>query len=289
MGKRLIENKLVFVNGEPVTRPAYMVKSGDHISVHDVASDASSSRFPKSQTRIPLLYEDDDVMVLNKPAGISVHPGSGMSPGQETVLSVLSSMFAERSIPFHSSSVLVHRLDKDTTGCLLVAKNVEAHHFLQKQFIDRTVSKQYLAIVAGIPIHPKAVIDAPVGRHSGDRTKMSVHSASKSREAKTSYIVLGSNHEISALLLTLHTGRTHQIRVHLRGIGYPVLGDDTYATPASRSLSGSLGIDTICLHAWSLAFLSPSGKRITIHAPLPLLLQEVLKPAHISVKQPQGL
>jgi len=209
-------------------------------------------------------------MVINKPAGISVHPGAGIPADADTILHGIAPLFAERTLPFSSSAVLVHRLDKDTTGCLLIAKNQQAHKELQMQFEHRTVGKTYLAIVAGIPDPPAAIIEASIGRSSHDRTKMTVYGSNRSREAKTTYRTISAAREASLIACDLHTGRTHQIRVHMSTIGHPILGDATYTSAAADALSTSHAIHGICLHARTLTFRSPADKKIhTVTAPLP--------------------
>lgn len=210
-----------------------------------------------TMSSFPVLYEDPSCLVINKPAGIAVHTGNGMALGEQTVIDAFPEEYA-----------LVHRLDKETSGCLLIAKNLKAHEALQQQFQDRTVEKSYLALVAGVPDPPKAVIDAPIGRKISNRTKMSILGAAKSRQARTTYATLQSTDACTLLQCDLHTGRTHQIRVHLSGIEHPILGDATYQSSESERLTNQYEIDGLCLHAWKLAFDSPGGDRIKIEAPI---------------------
>ena len=148
--------------------------------------------------------------------------------------------------------------------------------FLQKQFQERSVQKTYLAIVAGVPDPPEAVIDAPVGRNLLNRIKMSILGAGKSREAKTSYRTISATGRCSLLACDLHTGRTHQIRVHLSSIGHPILGDRKYGSSQSRSLDKEYGIESVCLHAWKLQFQTQSAGAVTVTAPLHFPLQEAI-------------
>jgi len=159
-------------------------------------------------------------------------------------------------------------LDKETTGCLLIAKTEKAHTFLQKQFADRTVKKTYLALVAGVPSPPSAIIDAPIGRNLVNRTLMSIFKTRSSREAKTTYRTLEVRVNCTLLECDLHTGRTHQIRVHLRSIGHPILGDSSYGTHESKKITKGLGINGLCLHAQKLSFNTLSHKRVDVEAPL---------------------
>lgn len=279
-----IEGKLVTVNGVVVTKSSQKLRPGDVVAVTTV--DAVVSDMKPDDLSLEILYEDTACFVINKPAGIAVHPGSGMEPGEVTILHGIAHLFEERGLPFTEASVLAHRIDKDTTGCLLVAKTAAAHLFLQKQFEDRTIRKYYLTIVAGQPIPGDAVIDSPIGRSNTDRTKMSVLGASRSREAKTTYRTLDTTGSASLLLCELHTGRTHQIRVHMRTIGHSILGDATYATSSALQLSQQYAVDSLCLHAWRIAFVSPADKKEHIvTAPLPSAFKGVLKRAGLKEKK----
>lgn len=258
------------VNGRIARKAALVLKEGDVVALTDDGTPATETRLAAIPMDLPVLYEDPACLVLAKPAGIPVHPGAGIPPDAPTVLHGIIALFAERGIPFSSSGVLVHRLDKDTTGCLLVAKTHAIHKELQKQFADRTVEKAYLALVAGCPQPLSAVIDAPIGRHGAQRTKMTMLGTAGAREARTTYRTLAPGKDASLVRCDLHTGRTHQLRVHLAGIGTPILGDPTYATPASRFLSEHKGIPDLCLHAWRLAFVSPAtGKPVSVLMPPP--------------------
>ena len=265
--QRLIESGLVRVSGVVITKSSYDVAASDEVTwslPQEIAPALAAA-----SVSFPILYEDAACLVIAKPAGVTVHPGSGTKPGEETVLSVIASMLQERGVTFSPSETLVHRLDKETTGCLLIAKTPEAHLALQQQFAARTVEKQYLTIVAGIPSPPQAIIDAPIGRHHDDRIRMSVHRATHRRQARTTYRTLDVAAECALLQCTLHTGRTHQIRVHLSTIGHPVLGDHTYVSPLSQKLSAHFGAMSIALHAWTLGFSSPAGNAVRVTCPLP--------------------
>lgn len=282
-----IEHGLVSVNGEVVRKPAHRLQEGDQVSVESLSTGADDGKnIAPADLNLAILYEDDSCMAVNKPAGIAVHPGAGMAPGETTLLNGVAHLFTKRNIRFSPESVLVHRLDKDTTGCLLVAKTPAAHLFLQEQFGRRTVKKTYLALVAGIPEFPEATVDAPIGRSTSDRTHMTVFHAARTREAQTTYRILASctgshsagsgplagseGKNVALLECNLHTGRTHQVRVHLSAIGHPVLGDGTYTNPLSERISQECDIRSLCLHAWKLAFTSPDdGDEHAVEAPLP--------------------
>lgn len=268
-GRRMIDAGLVKVNGKVTTKAAKDVTSADTV-VYEHPKAPSVPKASISTMRLPILYEDDSCFVISKPKGMIVHPGTGMKAGTLTLLDALKHLFSKRRLPFSVSSVLVHRLDKDTTGCLLIAKNPKAHIELQKQFAGRTTKKTYLALVFGKPSPASAVIDIPLGRDASARTKMSVHRTVGSRDAKTTYRTLGSVHDkVSLLACDLHTGRTHQIRVHLAAIKHPILGDETYGTNDSEERSKKLKIDSVALHAWKLAFRSPNTRKLVeVTAPL---------------------
>lgn len=273
-----IEHGLVSVNGEVVRKPAHRLQEGDQVGVESTSTGADDGKnIAPADLNLEILYEDGSCMTVNKPAGIAVHPGAGMAPGEMTLLNGVAHLFTKRNILFAQESVLVHRLDKDTTGCLLIAKTPAAHLFLQEQFGRRTIKKTYLALVAGIPKFPEATVDAPIGRSTSDRTHMTVFHATGTREAQTTYRILAScpgsdskSKNVALLECNLHTGRTHQVRVHLSSIGHPVLGDGTYTNQLSERISQECDIRSLCLHAWKLAFTSPDDEdEHAVEAPLP--------------------
>ncbi len=272
--QKLIKAKAVFVNGKAITKQAYQLTPGDEVAVTEGMEKEVVVALTPSDLNLEILYEDELCFVINKPAGYAVHPAPG-EKNADTILHGVAFLFEQRFLPFSTESVLVHRLDKETTGCMLIAKSPRAHEELQAQFSDRTIEKTYLAIVAGVPNPPRAVINAPVGRNLTDRTKMSVQKTSVSREAKTTYRTLASTNETALLACDLHTGRTHQIRVHLRAIGHSILGDETYKTPGSENLTQTHHVKGLCLHAWKLTFISPEDKRThVVEAPLPQLFKD---------------
>ncbi len=280
---KLVREGSVKVNGRLVKKSAHMVLEGDDVEASLEGLKVTETHLLSDDLSLAVLYEDDACMVLNKPAGISVHPAIGIPRSTSTVLHGIAHLFGERKIPFAASHVLVHRLDKDTTGCLLVAKTGEAHRMLQEQFAQRSVKKSYLAIVAGIPHPAHATIDASIGRSAADRTKMSVLGSTKSREARTSYRTLATSDDAALLLCDLHTGRTHQIRVHLQAIHHPILGDTAYTNAASERLTEQCGIEHLGLHAYRLSFTSPAdSQEHTVHAPPPSSFLSSLKHAGIA-------
>lgn len=212
---------------------------------------------------ISILYESPSCLVINKPRGVTVHPAK-QTKSEVTLIEKLRKELKYKNLE------LVHRLDKETTGCLLVAKNPEVLAFLKKQFKDRTVKKIYLAIVAGVPREKKAMIDSPIGRSLVKRMKMSLFKTGKSREAITVYEVIDSADDVALLKCEIKTGRTHQIRVHLASLGHPVLGDKTYGNDFSRAVSEKYGVQTMQLHAQKLEFASPETKgSVQVEAPTP--------------------
>ncbi len=282
--RKAIDLELVTVNGEAMLKPAKKVREGDFVEIDVDALPVEGALVTPIDLRLEILYEDDACMVISKPAGIAVHPGSGMPDDEKTILHGIAWLFLKRGIPFSTETALVHRLDKGTTGCLLIAKTAAAHIALQEQFSSRTVKKFYLAIVSGVPEHREAVIDAPIGRNLTDRTKMSVLQTTVSKDAKTSYVVLDASAECALLRCDLHTGRTHQIRVHLASIGHPLLGDDKYGSSQSNEHSLQCGADHLCLHAHSLAFVSPADNiQHRVRAPLPSFFRDVLTEAGLKV------
>lgn len=267
--QRLIEGGQVWVNGVPVRRPAHRVRPGDRITVH-IPPPEPTELVPEP---IPLdiLYEDEDVLVIHKPAGMVVHPGAGHARGT-LIHAVLAHCPDLRGIGGVLRPGLVHRLDKETSGVLVVAKNERAYRFLQAQFKARTVRKVYEALVVGHP-PPEGLIEAPIARDPRYRKRMAV--VPTGRPARTRYRVLqtyeGRWGRYARLEVYPETGRTHQIRVHLAYVGHPVVGDSVYGrrTP--------LPCPRLFLHARSLTVRLPSRPNpVTFEAPLPPDLQEVL-------------
>ncbi len=245
--KGLILSEQVGINGSIVARPAHRVCAGDVISIAlpDAERDILSPR--PLPVPIPILYEDDRFLVVNKPIDLIVHPGTGT-----TETTMVEALLVDRSLPPSDDPArpgIVHRLDKETSGVLVVAKTAPALETLQQQFAARTVIKHYIAVVDGIIAEDEGLIDAPIGRDVRLRRRMAVQAAG--RPAVTRFRVLDRLGDRTLLLVALDTGRTHQIRVHMRYIDHPVCGDGIYgrrhATPGERLL----------LHAWRLEIASP--------------------------------
>jgi len=251
----------VFVQLNNVTtRPRQIVRSGDKIELIEPPLEKIETR--PEPIPLEILFEDDDLIVINKAAGLTVHPGAGHR--EHTLVNALLSHCATLSgIGGKERPGIVHRLDKETSGCLVAAKNDVAHRELSKQFAARTVEKIYLALVAGKLRKATGIIEEKIGRHPVHRQRMSVTS-SRGRTAKTEYRVIRSSDQASLIECRLHSGRTHQIRVHLHHLGHPVLGDKIYAPKVAKNYPRQM------LHAWKLGFRHPrTGEWKTFEAPLP--------------------
>ena len=249
-----------------VTLRGTTVRNNDEVQPGDVYLVQEEPPKPPAGARpenIPLeiLHEDDDLLVVNKPAGMVVHLGAGHEEG--TMVNAL----LHHSVTLSSGSEehrpgIVHRLDKETSGCIVVAKNDQTHASLSQQFADRLVKKTYLAIVRGRPRHGKGTVDLSIGRHPVQRQKMTPRRAPSGREAVTDYEVLATHEAYSLVACMPHTGRTHQIRVHLQHLGHPIAGDPLYGKRDT--------FERHLLHAWQLEFTHPrTGKIMQFKAPLP--------------------
>lgn len=253
----LIEAGLVRINGA-IAKPSAKLRAGDLVEASDPPTPDPVSATPEP---IPLsiLYEDDDIVVLDKPPGLVVHPGAGHRSGT-LVHALLHHCLHLSGIGGETRPGIVHRLDKDTSGCIVAAKNDVAHIALAKQFAGRSVTKIYLAIARGHPRKSQGRIEAPIGRHPIHRKRMAV--VERGRPAATDYRVLAFCGPHVLIECTLHTGRTHQIRVHLKHLGHPICGDREYGGPADFPRQ--------MLHAWKLGFLHPrNARRLDFTSPPP--------------------
>lgn len=221
---------------------------------------------------LTVLFEDADLVVLDKPAGLVVHPGAGRPVG--TLVHRLVARYPELvGVGGPGRPGIVHRLDRETSGLLVVARNDAAYRALVRAFAEREVDKVYLAVVHGRPKSDRGEIEAPIARHPTDRKRMAVRPRGKA--ARSSYRVLASAPGASLLAVTIHTGRTHQIRVHLKHAGLPIVGDPVYGGHAARNLPAHQrrlldGFRRPALHAWRLAFRHPrTGGDVRIEAPIP--------------------
>ncbi len=257
--QQLIRSGFVRLNKQ-TTRPRQIVRGGDKI--HLIEPPLEKIQMRPEPIPLDVLFEDDDLIIINKPADLTVHPGAGQR--EHTLVNALLSHCTTLSgIGGKERPGIVHRLDKETSGCLVVAKNDVAHRELSKQFAARTVEKIYLALVAGKLRKPTGVIEENIGRHPVQRKRMSV-SSKRGRAAKTEYRVIHSSDQASLVECRLHSGRTHQIRVHLHHLGHPVLGDKIYAPRFAKNFPRQM------LHAWKLGFHHPgTGDWKILEAPLP--------------------
>ena len=242
------------------------VTGGEHV---DLAPPAAPAATPARAQRMPLkiVYEDRDLIVIDKPAGLVVHPGAGV-PDRTLLNALLAHAPALAAVP---RAGIVHRLDKDTSGLLVVAKNVEAQAKLAAQLASRSMSRSYLAVVQGDP-PGSGTIDAPVGRDARVRTRMAV--SQRGKAARTGYRVLERFGRAALVECRLETGRTHQIRVHFQHLRHPLLGDPVYG----RRMRHVAAFPRQALHACELSLVHPrSGKQMTWRSPLPPDLQQLLE------------
>jgi 23S rRNA pseudouridine1911/1915/1917 synthase len=255
----LIREEFVLLNGK-TPRPRDLVRAGDVVELREPEIEKVEAQ--PEQIKLDVIFEDDDLLVLNKPAGIVMHPGAGHQ--QHTLVNALLAHCQNLSgIGGKERPGIVHRLDKETSGALVVAKNDATHRDLSSQFAARTMTKIYLALVAGILRKKTGVIDKAIARHPIHRQRMSI-ARRQGRSAKTEYRVIRSGADISLVECTLHSGRTHQIRVHLHHLGHPVLGDKLYGGKRAGDFRRQM------LHAWKLAFRHPrSGDEMSFEAPVP--------------------
>lgn len=281
--QRLIDEGLVTLNDAPVN-PSQKIRGGDLIRVL-IPPPRAQGASPEPMD-LDILYEDDDLLVLSKPPGLVVHPAPGHATG--TLVNGLLAHFRSNLViasdlppdegeesaeePLLQRAGLIHRLDQDTSGVMVIGKSEEIISHLMAQFKDRTVSKQYLALVKGIPAKKRGEINAPIGRSQHDRKKFSVRADGK--PSVTRYRILQVYKENYSLLeVTLLTGRTHQIRVHFRHLGHPLLGDAVYGGRGKDSHS----FPRQMLHAWKLAFSHPrTNQEMRFEAPIPRDFREAL-------------
>ena len=255
-----IEAGRVSVDGVAVTKPSLKLKGGEHISVEPL--DLKPLHAFAEEIPIEILYEDAAVIAINKPAGLVVHAGAGRSSG--TLVNALLHHFGGLSqVGGDLRPGIVHRLDKGTSGVLLVARNDAAHRNLAEQFSSRRVEKTYLALVHGTPKDDRGTIDLPIARDPVHRTRMTARLAT-GRMAHTEYQVIERCGKFTLLEVRIGTGRTHQIRVHLAHLHHPVAGDALYGAAAQPDLGRPW------LHALRIRFDSPlTGERLTVEAPVP--------------------
>lgn len=266
--QRLIEGGVVAVEGRIIQRMSYRLSAGANVTVH--IPQAKPSALVPEPMALDVVYEDGDLLVLNKLSGVVVHPSAGHDAG--TLVHGLLAYSQDLSgIGGERRPGIVHRLDRDTSGLLLVAKNDRAHAALSRQLQQHTTGKYYLALLHGVPKPAAGIVDAPLGRDPLNRQKMAV--LPRGKPARTRYQSLADVGGMALAVAGLETGRTHQLRVHFAAIGCPIVGDPIYGRPG-----GPAG--RLWLHAWRLGFDRPSdGLRIVLEAPLPAVLVGSWPPA----------
>jgi 23S rRNA pseudouridine1911/1915/1917 synthase len=245
------------VNGI-AAKASHLLREGDAVTL-DVPEESAPSPLAAQEIPLTILFEDETLLVIDKPAGLVVHPGAGNREG--TVANALLHHCAGIAVVGGTERPgIVHRLDKETSGCLVVAKTEIAHRHIAAQFASRDVEKTYLALVSGTPRMPHGKIEAAIGRHTIHRQKMAV--VERGRESLTHYRVLASQGGTALVECQPRTGRTHQIRVHLKHLGHPVVGDPVYGRRGEHTRH--------FLHAWKITFVHPlTGKRLSFCANLP--------------------
>lgn len=260
----LLKSGDILLNGAK-TKAKQTIGSGDLISINIPEPEPET---PQAQD-IPLdvLYEDDDIIVINKAHGMVVHPASGNADGTLVNALLFHCKGSLAEVAGGARPGIVHRLDKDTSGCIIAAKTDEAHTSLCKQFADRTNEKRYLTVVQSTPPKDEDSIFTHIGRHPVNRLKMAVVNPGSGKSAITDYRIIHKAMDGTCLVLCdLHTGRTHQIRVHMLHIGTPIVADPIYSKPARQCVQTG----RLMLHAWQLVIQHPrTGKKMNFQAPIP--------------------
>lgn len=259
--QKLMKDNLVFVNDKP-QKASYRVKADDEIRFQ--IPDAANPQIPAENIPLSILYEDNDILIVDKPKGMVVHPAPGHYDGTLVNAVMFHCKDNLSGIGGVMRPGIVHRIDKDTTGSLVICKNDMAHQHIAAQLKAHSITRKYRAIVHGMMQEEEGRIDAPIGRDEKDRKKMAVN-VKNGKDAVTHYRVLGTCKEYSYVECRLETGRTHQIRVHMASIGHPLLGDVVYGGRKSN-----FRLDGQTLHAMTIGLIHPSnGEYLEVEAPLP--------------------
>lgn len=267
--QKLLKSEAVLVNGKPV-KSSYKTESGDRIDLE--VPDAVEPEIVPEEMDLDILYEDSDIILINKPKGMVVHPAAGHYSGT-LVNGLMAHCHDELSgINGVMRPGIVHRIDMDTTGVLIVCKNDMAHNSIAEQLKVHSITRKYYAVVHGVIGEDEGTVNAPIGRHPVDRKKMSINERN-GREAVTHYRVLERFRQFTYVECRLETGRTHQIRVHMASIGHPLLGDTVYGPARCPfKLTGQT------LHAGVLGIIHPrTGEYMEFTAPLPAYFEELLR------------
>lgn len=271
----------VLVNREVILKAKFVLGDGDNVFVKDAAMNVNGE-LESEDLDLEVLYEDESCLVIDKPEGVVVHPGND---GKHRSGTVVNKVLSRLDINGGDRPGIVHRLDKDTSGALIIAKTEDAYENLVGQFKKREVFKSYIALVDGKLNYESGVVDSPIGRSMKDRKQMAIMRTSDGgKEAKTRFrlleeFVLPDSRIVSLVQVQILTGRTHQIRVHMEAIGHPVVGDMTYgARGINAYFKEEFDLDRQFLHAAVLGFKSPgTGKEVKIKAPLPEALNSILE------------
>lgn len=273
--QRLLEEKNILVNGVQ-KKSSYKVKDDDVIEVN--IPEVKETKLEAQDIPVDIIYEDSDIIVVNKPKGLVVHPANGNPDG--TLVNAIMNICKDSlsGIGGEKRPGIVHRLDKDTSGILIVAKNDKAHLQMSEQIKNREVKKIYIALVKGVISENEATINMPIARSKKDRKKMAVDKDGK--EAVTHFKVLKRYDKYTLLEIKIDTGRTHQIRVHMAEIGHPVVGDEVYSNGKNE-----FGVRGQMLHAKSLDFCHPiTGKKMHLEAEIPEYFKKVLEKCDVNSK-----
>ncbi len=275
--QRLIEQGHIRINGKPA-KSTHSPRAGERIEIR--WPEARPAEAQPEEIPLDILFEDQSLLVLNKPAGLVVHPAAGHE--EHTLVNALLHHCAGglSGIGGVARPGIVHRLDKETSGCLVVAKNDETHLALSKQFAERRVEKIYNAIVCGELARGSGEIRVPIARHPSHRKRMAVRDDDSGRAAHTSWRVLEKLKAATFVEAQIHTGRTHQVRVHFQVLGHPLAGDETYGAKQNKKLAELTGYEVprVMLHARELSFIHPrTEKEMSFESPLPKDFREALK------------
>ena len=272
MIQKLLEEDKINVNGK-IEKPSYKIQEGDIIEV--TIEEPKEVKIEAQDIPLDIIYEDNDILVVNKQKGLVVHPANGNPYGTLVNAIMAHCKDSLSGIGGELRPGIVHRLDKDTSGLLIIAKNDKAHIQVSEQIKNREVKKTYIALVRGTIAEDEATINMPIGRSTKDRKKMAV--TKNGKEAVTHFKVLNryttNKGSYTLLEIKIDTGRTHQIRVHMAEIGHPVIGDSVYSNGKNE-----FGVEGQCLHAKRLEFVHPiTGKEMKLEAPLPEYFQKIVE------------
>ncbi len=264
--QKLIHEGKVFLNSQVINKPHHKLNAFDALQV--LLPEKEKTEFLPEQISLDIVYEDKDILLINKQPGLVVHPAPGNR--EHTLVNALLGRSTELSDINKNRPGIVHRLDKETSGLLVIAKNNASHLKLVKQFAQHSILRKYIAIVSGRVEFDEDIIEAPIGRHPLKRKNMAVSFSPNTKYAKTAYKTLKRSKDFSLLELRPFTGRTHQLRVHLAYLGYPILGDPKYGKKDNFS--------RLALHAQEIGFIHPStGKLVHFTSKIPLEFQEFIK------------